>query len=89
MKKSIFCILMFMFTIGVAWGEAVTFQATINASRVSLDEVLQLTLTVAGASDNLDPVSLPVMDGFTSPNSPNCFISKIAREGSCFILLIF
>lgn len=46
--------------------DAITFEATVNSPRISLDEVLQLTLTVTGISDNLDPVSLPVLDGFTA-----------------------
>ena len=33
---------------------------------MSLDEVLQLTLTFTGVNDNLDPVSLPVLDGFSA-----------------------
>ena len=40
--------------------DAITFEATVNSPRVSLDEALQLTLTITGVNDNLDPVSLPV-----------------------------
>ena len=44
----------------------ITFEATVNSPRVSLDEVLQLTLTVTGVNENLDPISLPVLDGFSA-----------------------
>ena len=33
---------------------------------MSLDEVLQLTLTITGVNENLDPISLPVLDGFSA-----------------------
>ncbi len=66
MKKFIASLLMLMALCVVAWADAVTFEAAVSSSQVPLDEVLQLTLTVTGANDNLDPVSLPVIDGFTA-----------------------
>jgi len=53
-------------TSSVLWADAVSFEATVNSSRISLDEALQLTLTFTGINDNLDPVSLPTLDGFTA-----------------------
>ncbi|MBF0570270.1 MAG: protein BatD [Candidatus Omnitrophica bacterium] len=66
MKKLILSFFILMATSGVLRADAVTFEATVNSSRVSLDQVLQLTLTVTGVNGNLDPVSLPVLDGFTA-----------------------
>ena len=57
---------MLMVSCSVLRAENVTFDATVNSSRVSLDEVMQLTLTITGVNDNLDPVSLPVIDGLTA-----------------------
>jgi len=66
MKKFILCFFMLIPSSGVLWAETVTFEAVVNSSRVSLDEVMQLTLTITGVNDNLDPVSLPVIDGLTA-----------------------
>lgn len=66
MKRFIVCLFMLMVSGGVLRAENVTFDATVNSSRVSLDEVMQLTLTITGVNDNLDPVSLPVIDGLTA-----------------------
>ena len=51
---------------GVLKADAITFEATVNTPRISLDEVLQLTLTFTGVNQDLDPVSLPILDGFTA-----------------------
>jgi len=53
-------------TSSVLWADAVTFEATVNSPRISLDEVMQLTLTFTGVNVNLDPISLPVLDGFSA-----------------------
>ena len=66
MKNFVLCILMLMTASGVLWADAVTFEATVNSPRVSLDEVLQLTLTFTGVNQDLDPISLPVLDGFSA-----------------------
>jgi len=66
MKKLILCFFMLMATSSVVWADTVTFEATVNSSKISLNEVMQLTLTVTGSKDNLDPVSLPVIDGFSA-----------------------
>ncbi len=49
-----------------ARADAVTFEATVNSARVSLDEALQLTLTITGVNQDLDPINLPVLDGFSA-----------------------
>ena len=66
MKKFILCFFMLLATRGFLWAEDVNFEATVSSPQVSMDEVLQLTLTFTGVNDNLDPVSLPVIDGFTA-----------------------
>ncbi|MBF0511342.1 MAG: protein BatD [Candidatus Omnitrophica bacterium] len=66
MKKFIFSFLIFLAFTSLGQAEGVTFEATVNSSHVSLDEVVQLTLTVKGVNDNLSPVSLPVIDGFSA-----------------------
>jgi len=53
-------------TTNISMADPVTFDATINSPQISLDEVLQLTLTFSGINQDLDPVSLPVVDGFTA-----------------------
>ncbi len=50
----------------VARADAITFEATVNSPRVSIDEALQLTLTFTGVNQDLDPVSLPALDGFSA-----------------------
>src|SRR5208283_1468323 len=66
MKKIVLCFFMLMATSSVLWADAITFEATVNSPRVSLNEALQLTLTITGVNENLDPISLPVLDGFTA-----------------------
>lgn len=51
---------------GSAMADPITFEATVNSPRVSMDEVLQLTLTFTGVNQNLDPISLPALDGFSA-----------------------
>ena len=55
-----------MATSSVVGADAITFEATVNSPRVSLNEALQLTLTITGVNENLDPISLPVLDGFSA-----------------------
>src|SRR5208283_4582477 len=66
MKKIVLCFFMLMATSSVLWADAITFEATVNSPRVSLNEALQLTLTITGVNENLDPISLPVLDGFSA-----------------------
>ncbi len=66
MRKFVLCFFMLMAASSVAGADAITFEATVNSPRVSLNEALQLTLTITGVSGNLDPISLPVLDGFSA-----------------------
>lgn len=66
MKRFILFIFVFLATSSVLMADAITFEATVNSPRISLDEVLQLTLTFTGVNQNLDPVSLPVINGFSA-----------------------
>jgi hypothetical protein len=66
MKKFILSFVMLLATGSLVSADAITFEAAVNSPRISLDEVLQLTLTVTGVNDNLDPISLPVLDGFSA-----------------------
>jgi len=66
MNKIVLCFLILLTTSTVLWADAVTFEATVSSPQVSLDEIMQLTLTVTGVNNDLDPVSLPVIDGFSA-----------------------
>jgi hypothetical protein len=66
MKNFILSFFLLMSFSGTVHADAITFQATINSPRISLDEVLQLTLTFTGVNQDLDAVSLPVLDGFSA-----------------------
>jgi BatD DUF11 like domain len=66
MQKFILSFFILMASSSVLRADAITFEATVNSPRVSLDEVLQLTLTFTGVNQDLDPVSLPVLDGFSA-----------------------
>ncbi len=57
---------MLIITSSISWADAVTFEATVDSPRVSLDQVVQLTLTFTGVNQDLDPISLPTVDGFTA-----------------------
>jgi len=41
-----------------------SFEATVNTNKISLKDVLELTLTVHGAKGDLSTVPMPVVDGF-------------------------
>ena len=93
MKKFVLCFLMLMASSGVLWAEAVSFESTVNSPRVSLDEVMQLTLSITGVNDNLDPVSLPVLDGFTAkylgPSTNVSIINGVYHSERAFVYNLF
>jgi hypothetical protein len=66
MKNLIIVFFMLLAAGGILRADAVTFEASVNSPRISLDEVLRLTLTVTGVNDNLSPMNLPVLDGFSA-----------------------
>lgn len=66
MKKFILGLFMLIVTPVLLWADTVSFEASINSSKISLSEVLQLTLTVTGVKEDLDPISLPTLDGFSA-----------------------
>ena len=65
-KNFILCFFILMSSSSLLRADAITFEATVNSPRVSMEEVLQLTLTFTGVNQNLDPINLPVVDGFTA-----------------------
>jgi len=79
MKNFILYFFILFASSSAAMADAVTFDANVSSPRVSMDESLQLTLTITGVSDTLDPVSLPVIDGFTAkyvgPSSSMSFVN--------------
>ena len=84
---------MLMVSSSVLRAETVTFEATVNSPRVSLDEVMQLTLTITGVNDNLDPVSLPVIDGLTAkylgPSTNVSVINGVYHSERSFVYNLF
>ena len=66
MNRFVLCFFMLIATTAVVRADTVSFEATVSSSKISLSEVLQLTLTVTGVKDDLDPISLPVVDGFSA-----------------------
>src|SRR5437868_5879177 len=93
MKNFILSFLILMATTGLLSADAVTFEATINSPRISLDEVLQLTLTVTGVNQNLQPISLPVLDGFSAkymgPSTSVSIINGDYHSARSFIYDLF
>jgi len=66
MKKFVSFFIILIATSSILWADAITFEAAVNSPRISLDEVLQLTLTLTGVNQNLDPINLPVLNGFSA-----------------------
>ena len=93
MKNFVLCFFMFMASSGLLSADAVTFEATVNSPRVSLDEALQLTLTFTGVNQNLDPISLPVLDGFTAkylgPSTSVSIVNGYYHSEKSFIYNLF
>ncbi len=50
--------------VSVVWAQDIRFEATVSSAKVAMNDVLQLTLTVAGAKDNIDPIDVGAIDGF-------------------------
>src|SRR3989338_10935035 len=68
MKKAV-CIL-FLLSLTASFvpplaAEDITFETEVNAPQVALDDSLQLTLRITG-TQNVSPIELPAIDGFTS-----------------------
>src|SRR5437016_527667 len=59
-------LIMLLFTTGRLMADAITFEATVNSPKVTMNEALQLTLTFTGVNQNLDPISLPTINGFAT-----------------------
>jgi hypothetical protein len=84
---------MLMAASGIARADAITFEATVNSPRVSLDEALQLTLTFTGVNQSLDPINLPVLDGFSAkylgPSTSVSIINGSYHSERSFIYNLF
>src|SRR5208283_4287363 len=93
MKKCVLCFFMLMAASRMVWADTVSFEATVNSSKISLSEVMQLTLTVTGVKDNLDPISLPVIDGFTAkylgPSTSVSIVNGVYHSERSFIYNLF
>jgi len=83
MKKFILCFLMLLGTGGLLKADSITFQSTVNSARISMDEAMQLTLTFTGVNQDLDPISLPNVDGFTAKYvGPSTSVSFVNVNGN-------
>jgi hypothetical protein len=58
---SLWIVALFCFS---AWAEDVTFDATVNTNKVSLQDMVELTLSVHGAKGNVPIIPLPAIEGF-------------------------
>lgn len=49
----------------MSWAaDDIRLEATVNSTTVSLEDVIEFKLTVYNSKDNIDPVQLPLIDGF-------------------------
>ncbi|MBF0620198.1 MAG: BatD family protein, partial [Candidatus Omnitrophica bacterium] len=63
MLRNFFCALLLLFCVSRAFAEDVSFEATVNASKVPMGTAAEFVLTLHGTQD-LDQVKLPPIDGF-------------------------
>ncbi|MDE2008895.1 MAG: protein BatD [Candidatus Omnitrophica bacterium] len=93
MKKFILCFLILMAASPVVMADAVTFEATVDSSRISMDQVLQLTLTFTGVNHDLNPISLPAVDGFSAkylgPSTSVSIVNGVYSSSRSFIYDLF
>ncbi|MDE2028693.1 MAG: protein BatD, partial [Candidatus Omnitrophica bacterium] len=93
MKRIFITSLILIVTSVTAWAEAVNFQATVNSNEISMDEVLQLTLTFTGVNQDLNPVSLPNVDGFSAkylgPSTSVSIVNGVYSSSRSFIYDLF
>ena len=47
-----------------AFAEDISFEASVSSQHIALNEAAQLTLTVNGSKEDIDPINLPTIDGF-------------------------
>src|SRR3989344_3629000 len=95
MKKAIY--ILFLLSLATSFvpplcAEDITFETEVNAPQVALDDSLQLTLKITG-TQNVSPIELPAIDGFTSRFiGPATHVSIINGQSSTtksFIYLLY
>ncbi len=71
-----------------ALADDISFEASVSSNKVSINEALQLVLTVANAKDNVDPVSLPNIDGvdarYVGPSTSYSWINGVSHSERSF-----
>ncbi len=72
----------------IALADDISFEASVNSNKISLKEALQLVLTVGNAKNDVDPVSLPNIDGFEAryvgPSTSYSWINGVSHSERSF-----
>jgi len=93
MKKLLFFVGILLATANFVYADAVTFEASVDSSKVSIDEVIQLTLTFNGLNQDIDPITLPTMEGFTSkylgPSTNVSIVNGVYSSSRSFVYNLF
>ncbi len=88
----ILCLVAVVFPIN-ALAEDITFEATVNANKISLQDMLELTLTVHGAKGDFPVMVLPAIDGFdyryVGPATRFTIVNGVSSSEHSFIYNLF
>ena len=86
------CVLVILFPIKL-FAEDTSFQATVNSNKVSLQDVVELTLTVHGVKGDVPMINLPALDGFEArfvgPSTKLTIINGVTSNEHSFIYNLF
>ena len=77
----------------IALAEDVSFEATVNSNKVSLSDMVELTLSVHGAKGDVSVVPLPSIDGFDTryvgPATKFTIVNGVSSNEHSFIYNLF
>ncbi|MBF0489965.1 MAG: protein BatD [Candidatus Omnitrophica bacterium] len=76
-----------------SFAEDVSFEATVNANKVGLSDMVELTLSVRGAKGDVTTIALPLIDGFDAryvgPSTKFTMINGVTSNEHAFIYDLF
>ncbi len=76
-----------------SYGEETSFEATVNANKISLQDVLELSLTIHGSKEDVKDIPLPAIDGFDSryvgPQTRFFVVNGVSSSEHSFVYNLF
>ena len=89
------CFLFFVISQGsfYVYAEDISFEATVNSNKISIQELLELTLTVHGAKADISTIPTPTVDSFETrfvgPSTRFSMVNGVTSSEHSFIYNLF